>query len=106
MADLLERLCGNRVQKRWSGERGSNPRPQLWELADNRLQLSTVVHGSFCSKLRDPAECTQVHILPWENRGNMGKRWGHSGLSRHELWEKVVVTQTHLSVRKLRYTRS
>jgi hypothetical protein len=31
-ADFLERLCGNRDQKRfWSGERGSNPRPQLWE---------------------------------------------------------------------------
>ena len=30
--EFLEQLCGKRVQKRfWSGERGSNPRPQLWE---------------------------------------------------------------------------
>src|ERR1051326_4028744 len=29
--DFLERLYGNRVQFVWSGERGSNPRPQLWE---------------------------------------------------------------------------
>src|SRR5262249_25209908 len=29
--DFLERVCGNRVQFAWSGERGSNPRPQLWE---------------------------------------------------------------------------
>src|SRR5207249_11495396 len=31
IALFLERLCGNRVQKRWSGGRDSNPRPQLWE---------------------------------------------------------------------------
>ena len=31
VADFIEQLCGNRVQERWSGERDSNPRPQLWE---------------------------------------------------------------------------
>src|SRR5207244_5974040 len=31
VCDLIERLYGNRVQFLWSGERGSNPRPQLWE---------------------------------------------------------------------------
>src|ERR1051326_3590317 len=43
--DFLERLYGNRVQFVWSGERGSNPRPQLWEIYDRRLLWSIDVHS-------------------------------------------------------------
>jgi hypothetical protein len=65
----------------WSGERGSNPRPQLWELADTRPQSSRIVRSLACPMPKGPAECTHVHILPWENRGNVGKSCGHSGPS-------------------------
>src|SRR6266568_4144222 len=45
--DFLERLCGNRVQKRWSGERDSNPRPQLWESCALPTELSPLGYAQY-----------------------------------------------------------
>ena len=55
-----------------SGERGSNPRPQLWELSDSSLQRCEVIHRSSHFKLKRPAPSTLVNVDPWENRGNVG----------------------------------
>jgi hypothetical protein len=48
-----------------AGERGSNPRPQLWERNDNRLLRSVGLHSDLCLTENCPTVCAVVHIGSW-----------------------------------------
>jgi hypothetical protein len=77
---LRDQNTGSEIefQNNWSGERGSNPRPQLWELSDSSPRECTAIHRSGHFTLKAPGLSTLVNADPWENRGNVGNSVGPS----------------------------